>query len=197
MFNIDIKFNLFDDDFWERFWEKYRENFRKSLVMTSRFEYKVPDIKIKVPSLKFQVPDIKIANFKTNLFSEKMLEHFNEISNFPKKDILEMNYAFRYSNINFAPSSTFTETVDSSHPIDREQQERNDDRSKRMFNVNHVLTSSITFAKTTSVGISGSAIWDFLVKLAYNEPINTPFYIWVLFLSYFCFLLINDPGKND
>lgn len=185
---MDIHFNLFDDDFWE----KYRKTFDLSTYINPI----LPEVKITVPELKFNIPEPKIVNFKTNLFSEKLLEQFNEITNFPKKDILEMNYALRYSNINFAPSSTFTETVDSSHPIDSEQQERNDDRSKRMFNVNHVLTSSITFAKTTSVGISGSAIWDFLVKLAYNEPINTPFYIWVLFLSYFCFLLTNDPSKN-
>lgn len=81
MFNIDIKFNLFDDGFWERFWEKYRENFRNSLVMTSRFEYKVPDIRIKVPSLKLQVPDVKIANFETNLFSEKLLDEIKIIGN--------------------------------------------------------------------------------------------------------------------
>lgn len=185
---MDIHFNLFDDDFWE--------NYRKTFDLSTYINPILSEIKITVPELKFNIPEPKIVNFKANLFSEKLLEQFREITNFPKKDIWEMNYALRYSNINFASSSTFTEPVDSSHPIDNPKENRYSDELKRIMN-NHIFTPSKELVNASSKTIFVETIADFVLRLAHQDPVNTSIYIWVLFFSYFGYLISKDSDDIE
>ena len=125
--------------------------------------------------------------FKSNLFS-------NEV---PKNDILKMSYALRNLNVDVANSSTFIKSINPAHPVEQKQHQSNNYSGKKIVDIMHINHSSLGFINASSVGVSGNAIWDFLLKFINNEPINTPFYISVLFIAYFCYLLTSFSNSND
>ncbi|MGX0001691.1 hypothetical protein [Staphylococcus cohnii] len=131
------------------------------------------------------------VNFKRNLFSEEALNSFIQASSFPKDEILKMNYALRNFNVNIATTSTFTESIDSSHPIDEPKNNGYTDEFKRIMD-NHVVTPSKELINVSSKTIFVETIADFVLRLAHQDPVNTSVYIWVLFFSYFGYLTSKD-----
>lgn len=133
--------------------------------------------------------------FNKNLFSNKVLNDFIESTTISKNEVLKMSNALRNFSVDVVSTSAFTEPVNSSHPVNIEQDESDNNRSNWMFYVNHIYTSSSNFITVINGGISGGAALDFLSRLAYGQPINGPFYIWVLFFTYFFHLLTNKPEE--
>lgn len=135
--------------------------------------------------------------FKSNLFSNEVLNSFIKSTSIPKNDILKMSYALRNLNVDVANSSTFIKSINPAHPVEQKQHESNNYSGKKIVDIMHINHSSLGFINASSVGVSGNAIWDFLLKFINNEPINTPFYISVLFIAYFCYLLTSFSNSND
>ncbi|AXJ59369.1 hypothetical protein [Staphylococcus aureus] len=135
--------------------------------------------------------------FKSNLFSDEVLNSFIKSTSIPKNDILKMSYALRNLNVDVANSSTFIKSINPAHPVEQKQHESNNYSGKKIVDIMHINHSSLGFINASSVGVSGNAIWDFLLKFINNEPINTPFYISVLFIAYFCYLLTSFSNSND
>lgn len=132
--------------------------------------------------------------FKGNLFSEKVLNNFIKSTSFPKKDVLEMSYALRNLNVNVTTSSTFTESIDSTNPIDKPKENRNTDEFQRIVHDN-VVTPSNELVNASSKTIFVETIADFVLRLMHQDPVNTNIYIWVLFFSYFGYCLTHE--KDD
>lgn len=132
--------------------------------------------------------------FKSNLFSEKVLNNFIKSTSFPKKDVLEMSYALRNLNVNVTTSSTFTESIDSTHPIDKPKKNRNTDEFQRIVH-DHVVTPSNELINDSSKTIFVETIADFVLRLMHQDPVNTTIYIWVLFFSYFGYCLTNKKDE--
>lgn len=175
------KFRFFGDDFWEN----YRKNFIKTF-----------DVKIEVPTIKLNVPEIKLINFEKNLFSEKLLDEFIKASSFRKDEILKMNYALRNFNVNVTSSSVFTETVNSSHPINHPHKDRNTDEFKRMLD-NRIVTPSKELVHDSSKAVFVESISDFVLKIAFHEPVQTHIYFWVIFFTYVSFLVSYDRSTKN
>lgn len=132
--------------------------------------------------------------FKSNLFSEKVLNNFIKSTSFPKKDVLEMSYALRNLNVNVTTSSTFTESIDSTHPINKPKKNRNTDEFQRIVH-DHVVTPSNELINASSKTIFVETIADFVLRLMHQDPVNTTIYIWVLFFSYFGYCLTNKKDE--
>lgn len=113
--------------------------------------------------------------FKSNLFSNEVLNSFIKSTSIPKNDILKMSYALRNLNVDVANSSTFIKSINPAHPVEQKQHESNNYSGKKIVDIMHINHSSLGFINASSVGVSGNAIWDFLLKFINNEPINTPF----------------------
>ncbi|UXV31716.1 hypothetical protein [Mammaliicoccus sciuri] len=93
--------------------------------------------------LKLNIPSFfKNNNFQKNLFSDVALNKFVYSTRIPKNEILKMNYAFRNFNINITTTPTFTESINSSDPVNVKDQDKACNVSGRMFNMKHVQTSS-------------------------------------------------------
>lgn len=128
------------------------------------------------------------THFQRNLFSKKALDSFIEISNFSKKDILEMSYAIRNLNVNPTIESTFTESIDSSHPVNSPKEEGDADKFQRVVK-SHIVAPSNKLVNVSSKTIFVETISEFVLKNMHGVPINTNVYIWVLFFSYLGFCL--------
>lgn len=150
---------------------------------------------IEAPILKLRVSEFKVRNFKANLFSENIFQKFKELSNFPEDEILKAQDILSNLNIKFVISSTSVEPIDTSHPIKHKQHSCDHNSSQRVIGINHVKNSSKFFIENVSLSLSANIIWDSMLKLYNNESLNFPFYTWVLFILFVCYLLAQDSSS--
>ncbi|HGZ6340882.1 TPA: hypothetical protein ACOF71_002988, partial [Staphylococcus aureus] len=89
--------------------------------------------------------------FKTNLFSEKILDEFISSNSFPEDEIRKVSTHLRNSFVDTVDVPVLGKTVDSAHPID----DVNTEKYNSVFNesLNHIFISpSAKFIKKVSVG---------------------------------------------
>ncbi|MDT0679676.1 hypothetical protein [Staphylococcus chromogenes] len=131
--------------------------------------------------------------FNKNLFSNKVLNDFIESTTISKDEVLKMSNALRDLNFNITIPS-FSESINSSHPIDEPQNNGNSKEFTKILN-NHVITPSNKLANLSSKAIFVETSADFVLRLIHHDPVNTSVYIWVLFFSYLGFCLTSK--KDD
>lgn len=69
--------------------------------------------------------------FKSNLFSNEVLNSFIKSTSIPKNDILKMSYALRNLNVDVANSSTFIKSINPAHPVEQKQHQSNNYSGKK------------------------------------------------------------------
>ncbi|MGW7932601.1 hypothetical protein ACWEWU_13200 [Staphylococcus xylosus] len=175
------KYNILGEDFWD--------NLQKSLSIP-------PQLKLAFPKceIKFTVSENKLNNYWTNLFSEKALNNFIELSSFSEDEILKMNNAFRNFNVNCTSGSTLTKTINSPHPIEKPKRNEYYSELKGIMD-KHIVTPSKELINNSTKIVFADTIADFVLRLVRQEPVDTSIYVWVLFFSYLGYLISRD--NND
>ncbi|MDN5831733.1 MAG: hypothetical protein L0H27_06870 [Tetragenococcus halophilus] len=71
---MDVRFKLFDDDFWE--------NYRKAFNLIPNIKLDIPKMEFDVPEIKFDLPKIEFKIFNSYLFSDEILDILKENTKF-------------------------------------------------------------------------------------------------------------------
>ncbi|WP_257643688.1 hypothetical protein [Staphylococcus haemolyticus] len=140
---------------------------RQVMNQTMKFDYIYKDvgkIAIQLKSNNFDTsnlfkissPSINVAkNFRNNLFSEKILNDFISSTDFQKNEVLKISNRLRQSFINTVDVSSFSETVDSPHPIDEIYRDYYNDIFKEALNHKFIYPS----AKFVKKSFSSICLW--------------------------------------
>lgn len=108
--------------------------------------------------------------FKTNLFSEKILDEFIS-ANFPEDEVRKVSTHLRKSFVDTVDVPVLGKTVDSAHPIDDVDTEK----YNNVFNesLNHIFISpSAKFVKKVSVGSAIGVIPPIMVRTILDQYVN-------------------------
>ncbi|NDP97477.1 hypothetical protein GZ146_01690 [Staphylococcus aureus] len=109
--------------------------------------------------------------FKTNLFSEKILDEFISSNSFPEDEIRKVSTHLRNSFVDTVDVPVLGKTVDSAHPID----DVNTKKYNSVFNesLNHIFISpSAKFIKKVSVGSAIGVTSPIMVRTILDQYVN-------------------------
>lgn len=109
--------------------------------------------------------------FKTNLFSEKILDEFISSNSFPEDEVRKVSTHLRKSFVDTVDVPVLGKTVDSAHPIDDVDTEK----YNSVFNesLNHIFISpSAKFVKKLSVGSAIGVIPPIMVRTILDQYVN-------------------------
>ncbi|GAB5729067.1 TPA: hypothetical protein ACQK1I_002262 [Staphylococcus aureus] len=109
--------------------------------------------------------------FKTNLFSEKILDEFISSNSFPEDEIRKVSTHLRNSFVDTVDVPVLGKTVDSAHPID----DVNTEKYNSVFNesLNHIFISpSAKFIKKVSVGSAIGVTSPVMVRTILDQYVN-------------------------
>ncbi|HGZ7080815.1 TPA: hypothetical protein ACOFZF_002676 [Staphylococcus aureus] len=109
--------------------------------------------------------------FKTNLFSEKILDEFISSNNFPEDEVRKVSTHLRNSFVDTVDVPVLGKTVDSAHPID----DVNTKKYNSVFNesLNHIFISpSAKFIKKVSVGSAIGVTSPVMVRTILDQYVN-------------------------
>ncbi|HGZ6813255.1 TPA: hypothetical protein ACOFVH_002780 [Staphylococcus aureus] len=109
--------------------------------------------------------------FKTNLFSEKILDEFISSNSFPEDEIRKVSTHLRNSFVDTVDVPVLGKTVDSAHPID----DVNTKKYNSVFNesLNHIFISpSAKFIKKVSVGSAIGVTSPVMVRTILDQYVN-------------------------
>ncbi|UZW83578.1 hypothetical protein LE167_02200 [Staphylococcus lugdunensis] len=109
--------------------------------------------------------------FKTNLFSEKILDEFISSNSFPEDEVRKVSTHLRKSFVDTVDVPVLGKTVDSAHPIDDVDTEK----YNSVFNesLNHIFISpSAKFVKKVSVGSAIGVIPPIMVRTILDQYVN-------------------------
>ncbi|HHX2666475.1 TPA: hypothetical protein ACU8DV_002854 [Staphylococcus aureus] len=110
--------------------------------------------------------------FKTNLFSEKILDEFISSNNFPEDEVRKVSTHLRNSFVDTVDVPVLGKTVDSAHPIDDDV---NTKKYNSVFNesLNHIFISpSAKFIKKVSVGSAIGVTSPVMVRTILDQYVN-------------------------
>ncbi|MCI2750603.1 hypothetical protein FH161_00290 [Staphylococcus lugdunensis] len=109
--------------------------------------------------------------FKSNLFSEKILDEFISSNSFPEDEVRKVSTHLRKSFVDTVDVPVLGKTVDSAHPIDDVDTEK----YNSVFNesLNHIFISpSAKFVKKVSVGSAIGVIPPIMVRTILDQYVN-------------------------
>ncbi|HGO3608582.1 hypothetical protein [Staphylococcus aureus] len=109
--------------------------------------------------------------FKTNLFSEKILDEFISSNSFPEDEVRKVSTHLRNSFVDTVDVPVLGKTVDSAHPID----DVNTEKYNSVFNesLNHIFISpSAKFIKKVSVGSAIGVTSPVMVRTILDQYVN-------------------------
>lgn len=109
--------------------------------------------------------------FKSNLFSEKILDEFISSNSFPEDEVRKVSTHLRKSFVDTVDVPVLGKTVDSAHPIDDVDTEK----YNSVFNesLNHIFISpSAKFVKKLSVGSAIGVIPPIMVRTILDQYVN-------------------------
>lgn len=109
--------------------------------------------------------------FKTNLFSEKILDEFISSNSFPEDEVRKVSTHLRNSFVDTVNVPVLGKTVDSTHPID----DVNTEKYNSVFNesLNHIFISpSAKFIKKFSVGSAIGVTSPVMVRTILDQYVN-------------------------
>ncbi|HDP4253652.1 TPA: hypothetical protein P6O63_002266 [Staphylococcus aureus] len=109
--------------------------------------------------------------FKTNLFSEKILDEFISSNSFPEDEVRKVSTHLRNSFVDTVDVPVLGKTVDSAHPID----DVNTKKYNSVFNesLNHIFISpSAKFIKKVSVGSAIGVTSPVMVRTILDQYVN-------------------------
>ncbi|HGO3557358.1 TPA: hypothetical protein ACK029_000847 [Staphylococcus aureus] len=109
--------------------------------------------------------------FKTNLFSEKILDEFISSNSFPEDEVRKVSTHLRNSLVDTVDVPVLGKTVDSAHPID----DVNTEKYNSVFNesLNHIFISpSAKFIKKVSVGSAIGVTSPVMVRTILDQYVN-------------------------
>ncbi|HDA9296790.1 TPA: hypothetical protein O5366_002636 [Staphylococcus aureus] len=109
--------------------------------------------------------------FKTNLFSEKILDEFISSNSFPEDEVRKVSTHLRNSFVDTVDVPVLGKTVDSAHPID----DVNTKKYNSVFNesLNHIFISpSAKFIKKVSAGSAIGVTSPVMVRTILDQYVN-------------------------
>lgn len=181
---------------------------RQVMNQTMKFDYIYKDIgKIAIQSklnnfdtsnlFRVSTPSITIAkNFRNNLFSEKLLNDFISSTNFQENEVLKISNRLRQSFINTVDVSSFSETVDSPHPIDEIYRDYYNNIFKEALNHKFIYPSA-KFVKKISVASASSVTRPVLLRTILDQYVNYFVFSSVIAILFTCFLIANCFVEDD
>lgn len=181
---------------------------RQVMNQTMKFDYIYKDvgkIAIQLKSNNFDTSNLfKISstsinvakNFRNNLFSEKILNDFISSTDFQKNEVLKMSNRLRQSFINTVDVSSFSETVDSPHPIDEIYRDYYNDIFKEALNHKFIYPSA-KFVKKVSVASASGVTGPVLLRTILDQYVNYFVFSSVIAILFTCFLIANCFVEDD
>ncbi|HDE9107081.1 TPA: hypothetical protein PD599_002519 [Staphylococcus aureus] len=137
--------------------------------------------------------------FKTNLFSEKILDEFISSNSFPEDEIRKVSTHLRNSFVDTVDVPVLGKTVDSAHPID----DVNTEKYNSVFNesLNHIFISpSAKFIKKVSVGSAIGVTSPVMVRTILDQYVNYFMFFNVIATLLTLYVIANyldDENSND
>ncbi|HGZ6238369.1 TPA: hypothetical protein ACOF1S_001629 [Staphylococcus aureus] len=137
--------------------------------------------------------------FKTNLFSEKILDEFISSNSFPEDEIRKVSTHLRNSFVDTVDVPVLGKTVDSAHPID----DVNTEKYNSVFNesLNHIFISpSAKFIKKVSVGSAIGVTSPVMVRTILDQYVNYFMLFNVIATLLTLYVIANyldDENSND
>ncbi|MFK5619403.1 hypothetical protein [Staphylococcus aureus] len=137
--------------------------------------------------------------FKTNLFSEKILDEFISSNSFPEDEVRKVSTHLRKSFVDTVDVPILGKTVDSAHPID----DVNTEKYNSVFNesLNHIFISpSAKFIKKVSVGSAIGVISPVMVRTILDQYVNYFMFFNVIATLLTLYIIANylyDENSND
>ncbi|WP_426828895.1 hypothetical protein [Staphylococcus warneri] len=136
------------------------------------------------------------ANFQRNLFSEKVLNDFIKSTNFQKDEVKKVSNRLRQSLIDTVDVSSFSETVDSSHPVDGVNSDNYNSVFKDSLNHN-VVSPSAKFVKSVSVGSATGVTTPVLIRTIFDQYVDYFAFSAVIATLLTCYLIANQFIEED
>lgn len=137
--------------------------------------------------------------FKTNLFSEKILDEFISSNSFPEDEVRKVSTHLRNSFVDTVDVPVLGKTVDSAHPID----DVNTEKYNSVFNesLNHIFISpSAKFIKKVSVGSAIGVTSPVMVRTILDQYVNYFMFFNVIATLLTLYVIANylyDENWND
>lgn len=137
--------------------------------------------------------------FKTNLFSEKILDEFISSNSFPEDEVRKVSTHLRNSFVDTVDVPVLGKTVDSAHPID----DVNTKKYNSVFNesLNHIFISpSAKFIKKVSVGSAIGVTSPVMVRTILDQYVNYFMFFNVIATLLTLYVIANyldDENWND
>lgn len=137
--------------------------------------------------------------FKTNLFSEKILDEFISSNSFPEDEVRKVSTHLRNSFVDTVDVPVLGKTVDSAHPID----DVNTEKYNSVFNesLNHIFISpSAKFIKKVSVGSAIGVTSPVMVRTILDQYVNYFMFFNVIATLLTLYVIANyldDENSND
>ncbi|HHQ1539659.1 TPA: hypothetical protein ACSO4W_000697 [Staphylococcus aureus] len=137
--------------------------------------------------------------FKTNLFSEKILDEFISSNSFPEDEVRKVSTHLRNSFVDTVDVPVLGKTVDSAHPID----DVNTEKYNSVFNesLNHIFISpSAKFIKKVSVGSAIGVTSPVMVRTILDQYVNYFMFFNVIAILLTLYVIANyldDENSND
>ncbi|MEZ2068668.1 hypothetical protein QUC34_17060 [Staphylococcus aureus] len=137
--------------------------------------------------------------FKSNLFSEKILDEFISSNSFPDDEVRKVSTHLRNSFVDTVDVPVLGKTVDSAHPID----DVNTEKYNSVFNesLNHIFISpSAKFIKKVSVGSAIGVTSPVMVRTILDQYVNYFMFFNVIATLLTLYVIANylyDENSND
>ncbi|HDS3905621.1 TPA: hypothetical protein ROI73_000325 [Staphylococcus aureus] len=137
--------------------------------------------------------------FKSNLFSEKILDEFISSNSFPEDEVRKVSTHLRKSFVDTVDVPILGKTVDSAHPID----DVNTEKYNSVFNesLNHIFISpSAKFIKKGSVGSAIGVTSPVMVRTILDQYVNYFMFFNVIATLLTLYVIANyldDENSND
>ncbi|HDZ8645977.1 TPA: hypothetical protein RUU69_000639 [Staphylococcus aureus] len=137
--------------------------------------------------------------FKSNLFSEKILDEFISSNSFPEDEVRKVSTHLRKSFVDTVDVPILGKTVDSAHPID----DVNTEKYNSVFNesLNHIFISpSAKFIKKVSVGSAIGVTSPVMVRTIIDQYVNYFMFFNVIATLLTLYVIANyldDENSND
>ncbi|UFA53814.1 hypothetical protein [Staphylococcus aureus] len=137
--------------------------------------------------------------FKSNLFSEKILDEFISSNSFPEDEVRKVSTHLRKSFVDTVDVPILGKTVDSAHPIN----DVNTEKYNSVFNesLNHIFISpSAKFIKKVSVGSAIGVTSPVMVRTILDQYVNYFMFFNVIATLLTLYVIANyldDENSND
>lgn len=128
--------------------------------------------------------------FKSNLFSEKILDEFISSNSFPEDEVRKISTHLRKSFVDTIDVPVLSKTVHSAHPINDVNTKESDKIFYKSIN-QYILSPSSSFAHGVSLSVAGGVAVNMFVRTANDDYVNYFFSTAVIAACYVASCLTN------